>query len=335
MISIFLRNSLFILWFVGFYACSDNKFDVNIDKKVDLEIVRFDQELMQVDTSEIQSAIDVWYQKYPIFFPTYTYGVLGIGGREQKEFSDFLISFVSNSITQEVYQEIQKQFPDVSDVKSALEDALSHYNYYFPSEQIPTVYFFQSGFNQRIIVDSLVLGVALDMCLGADNHYYKQLALPPYIAKKMNKDAIALDAMRAFAWSNFTFKGDDNLASNMVYEGKIQYLLDALFPTKSDAEKLSYSEKEIQWLEANKEDIWSAIIQEEMLYQTDRMKIKNMIKDAPFTQSFGNKSPSKIGVWLGWEIVKSYMDEHPKISLQDLMHNDNYIEILNESNYKP
>lgn len=330
-----LNFSLFLLLILGISACNNNNFDIALDQEIETQSYRFDQEFMQTDTSKVKEAIDLYYQKYPIFFPTYTYGVIKAGGMEQKNFPNELKRFITDPTMNEVYQEIQKQFEDVDQIKQEIDKALSYYHHYFPEEAIPELFFIQSGFNQRIIVDSLVLGVALDMCLGANNDYYKQLSLPIYMSKKLNRENIAIDAMRAMAWSNFTFDGEDNLASNMIYEGKIQYFMDALFPECPTAKKLSYSEADLAWVNQNEEDIWSAIIQGEMLYQTDYMKIKNMIENAPFTQAFGNKSPSKIGIWLGWEIVKSYMDEHPEISLQELMLNKDYISILNESNYMP
>lgn len=327
--------SFLIIVLYSVVSCTNNKFQVNVNEHIETKVYRFDQELMQIDTSNINNEIDNLYSKYPLFFPAYTYGVIGIGGRELRDFSTNLIRFVSNNISQEVYQEVQKKYNDISDVKKDLDKALSYYHYYFPNEVIPEIYFMQSGFNQRIIVDSSFIGIALDMCLGKDSKYYNQLALPAYIKLKMNKESISIDALRGQAWASFAFDGEDNLASNIIYEGKIQYFLDAMFPDKTDAQKLSYSENDIKWVNAHEEDIWAVILQDEMLYQTDQMKIKNMIGNAPFTQAFGNNSPAKIGVWLGWRIVKAYMNEHPEVTLQELMNNKDYISILNESNYKP
>lgn len=330
-----LNFSLFLILLLGISACNNHPFDIALDQEIETQAYRFDQELMQTDTSKMTEAIDLYYQKYPIFFPTYTYGVIKAGGMERINFPNELKRFISDPTMHEVYLEIQKQFENVDDIKQEIDKALSYYHHYFPEEAIPELFFIQSGFNQRIIIDSLVLGVALDMCLGANSDYYKQLSLPIYMSKKLNRENIAIDAMRAMAWSNFTFDGEDNLASNMIYEGKIQYFLDALFPNEPISKKLAYTESDLAWVNANNEEIWSTIIQGEMLYQTNYMKIKNMIDNAPFTQAFGNNSPSKIGVWLGYEIVKSYMDEHPEISVQNLMMTKDYVGILNESNYKP
>ncbi len=335
MIQKFFRFSFIIILMVNFFSCSNNPFNIDIKEQIKVNEVRFDRELMQVDTSKIDEAIDLFYQKYPIFFPTYTYGVIKVGGKETRTFAHELKRFISDPTMRQVNKEIQEKFTDVSDVTEEINKALSYYHYYFPEEVIPNLYYIQSGFNQRVIVDSLVLGVALDMCLGADNEYYQQLGLPEYMSSKLNRENVAIDAMRGMAWSNFSFDGEDNLASNIIYEGKIQYLMDALFPNKSDAEKLSYSEVQMNWIGEHESEVWDAILQEEMLYKTDRMKIKNMIENAPFTQAFGNSSPPKIGVWLGWKIIKSYMAVHPELSIPDLMVNKDYIGILNESNYKP
>lgn len=327
--------SFFTVLLLILISCTDNKFDVDIKTDIETEVVRFDQILMQSDTSNIDENIELYYQEYPVFFPTYTYGVIKVGGREVQRFPYEILRFINDPTMRDVNAQIQEEFEDVSDIVDEINQALSYYHHYFPEKEIPNLFFMQSGFNQKIIVDSLVLGVALDMCLGADNDYYKQLGLPVYMSARLNRENIALDAMRGLAWSNFTFDGEDNLASNIIYEGKVQYFLDALFPFKTTAEKLSYSDKDFEWVSVHSEEIWNSVIQEEMLYSTDRMQIKNMIENAPFTQAFGNGSPAKVGVWLGYEIVKSYMDSHPELSIKDLMNNQDYISILNESNYRP
>jgi len=316
-------------------SCSDNKLNVNIEEHINTNVLRFDRDLMQIDTARITQGIDKLSLKYPFFFPAYAYGVLGIGTREMSDFESNLKRFVSNKITIDVSKEIQKKYNDVSDIKSEIDEALSYYHYYFPDELIPNLIFIQSGFNQRVVVDSSFVGIALDMCLGADNDFYTQLALPKYLKQNLTRELIVVDVMKAMTWSVFTFEGENNIASNMIYEGKIQYFLDAVLPNISDARKMAYSEAQIRWVVANEDKVWDAIIQEEMLYRSEQMEIKNMMSNAPFTQPFGNKSPGRIGVWLGWQIVKSYMEEHPEISVQELMLNKDYVDILNESNYTP
>ncbi|MBN2668550.1 MAG: hypothetical protein JXR60_04905 [Bacteroidales bacterium] len=325
----------FVLMISLFTACQNNHRAIDIAENIQLESVRFDRALMHADTSNIDFFVDSVSNLYPRFFNTYTNAVLGIGGPQQKMFFDYLKAFIANDISRSVYLEIQNKFPETEQVSQDISEAFSHYHYYFPKHEVPQLFYFQSGFNQRVFIDSGVVAVALDMSLGEDNAFYQQLAMPNYMRQKMVTETIALDVMRGLLWSDFEFKENEYLAANMVYEGMIQYALNYLFPNLPENACFPYSEEQWNWLLKNEKLIWSSVLDQEMLYQTDRMKIKNMMSDAPFTQQFGNQSPAKIGVWLGWRIVSEYMEEHPELSLNDLMHQTDYIAILNESGYRP
>ena len=67
------------------------------------------------------------------------------------------------------------------------------------------------------------------------------------------------------------------------------------------------------------------------------MKIQKYLTEAPFTPGIGEKNESapKLGIYIGWQIVKKYMKKNEDVSLQDLMKNANYQEILTRSKYKP
>jgi len=47
------------------------------------------------------------------------------------------------------------------------------------------------------------------------------------------------------------------------------------------------------------------------------------------------ESPGEVGNWMGWQIVKSYMNRHPETTLQELVALDDMQEILSKSRYKP
>jgi hypothetical protein len=65
------------------------------------------------------------------------------------------------------------------------------------------------------------------------------------------------------------------------------------------------------------------------------MSIKRFIDDGPFTASFTEESPARTGVWLGWQVVRSYMKQHPEVKLTDLMDNKDFQGMLNQSGYQP
>jgi uncharacterized protein YjaZ len=73
-----------------------------------------------------------------------------------------------------------------------------------------------------------------------------------------------------------------------------------------------------------------------MLYDTDQKLVPRFINPAPFSKFYleiDNDTPGRVGAWLGWQIVRSYM-ENNKTSLQDMLKMDAKT-IFENSKYKP
>jgi len=83
--------------------------------------------------------------------------------------------------------------------------------------------------------------------------------------------------------------------------------------------------------------IWAYFLDNELLFESDYLKIQKYLAEAPFTPGIGENSSSapKLGVWTGWQIVKQYMEKNPDISLQELMLEKDAQKILVGSKYKP
>ena len=73
-----------------------------------------------------------------------------------------------------------------------------------------------------------------------------------------------------------------------------------------------------------------------MLYSTDTNLGKRFLQDAPvskFYLSEDSRSPGRIGQWMGWQIVRSFMEKND-VSLQTFLETSEE-EIFEKSNYKP
>ena len=71
------------------------------------------------------------------------------------------------------------------------------------------------------------------------------------------------------------------------------------------------------------------------MYDKNDNVIKRMMDETPFTRDFGNDSPGRLGVYIGFQIVQSYMRTHPGTTLKDLMAMRDSQKLLKESGYKP
>lgn len=333
----FFRVFLFIFGsFFLFSSCSKNPNIIDISNvNLQLKIVRFEKELMQSNSDSIEDKILNFEQNHSDFFAIFNQKIINIGGTNQKDYPIYLQKFVSDAMIVEINKSCETEFSDFEPIENELNDAFKHYKYYFPSKTIPTIYTYISGFNQSIVTSENIIGIGLDKYLGVNSDYYTKLNIPNFSKKNMHKQKITSDVMYAWATSEFPFNDSiDNLLNEMIYQGKIMYFLDRMLPEMHDTLKIGYTEKQLDWNDANEKKMWTFLVEQKLLFNSDYMEIKSFVSDGPFTKAFSQNSPPKAGIWLGWQIVRSYM-ENNKVQLADLMKNNDYQKILNQSKYKP
>jgi hypothetical protein len=262
--------------------------------------------------------------------------VIKAGDPNQKNFAISLLDFNKYCNEYQITLKVDQVFGDLSQMKAELVNAFKHYKYYFPDKKIPQVYTYLSNFSLSVVTDEGILGIGLDKYLGTDYEIYPKLGIDNYKIKKMQKDMLIVDCMRAIAQSEFPYKDStNNMLSQMVYDGKIQYFLDAMLPNKPDTLKFGYTEEQFGWAKHNEGKMWAYLVEHQLIFSTDDITIKKMIGDGPFTTLFANNSAPRAGAFLGWRIVNKYMDKHSKVTFQELMKNDDYQGILNSAGYKP
>ena len=101
----------------------------------------------------------------------------------------------------------------------------------------------------------------------------------------------------------------------MIYFGKQLYLKDLLIPFKENNEKIGYLPAQYEWAVDNEFYIWQYFVEKELLYETDRKLLSRFIIPAPFSRfnlELDSESPGRLGQYIGWQIVKSYMENNTK-----------------------
>jgi uncharacterized protein YjaZ len=109
-----------------------------------------------------------------------------------------------------------------------------------------------------------------------------------------------------------------------------------LLPEYTDAEKMGYTPEQIVWCQENESYIWRYFIEKEMLYSDEPKLSSRFIDPAPFSKFYleiDNDSPGRVGAWIGWQIVRSYM-ENNNTSIEQLLKTDAK-QIFEKSKYKP
>ena len=313
----------FVLSFICLIAgCKepDSKISEILSIPLELTIERFDEKFHLSQASNIPQL----KKEYPFLFP--------------EKFNDSVwVKRQKDSLQLLLLENVNKKFPKIEPIENDLENLFKHLKYYFPKTQIPRVLGVINNVDYQsktIYADSLLL-VSLDTYLGADHPLYE--GIPQYIRQEMDIKYLSSHVVNKFAAYKIPPTNDRTLLSQMIYFGKQIYLKDWVMPKSSDAQKMGYTEDQLQWLIENEVYMWQYFIEKQLLFNTDPSLFQRFIAPAPFSKFYleiDNESPGRVGVWLGWQIIKSYMKRYPETEINALL-NLPAQTLFSKSNYKP
>ena len=334
---IFPKRTLFalVVILVLMAGCQKNRlrFDPG-NKDVIVRIERFDRDLFSIHPDSIPSKMDYLRNTYGKFLDLFGY-VINIGESNDPLFPGFLKQFLSDETNREVYVRTQEIFQDLSWLEKDLTAAFRYYKYYFPDKPVPRVYTYVSRFNHSLVVAEDLLAIGLDKFMGADVDYYVRLGLPRYLRDNMYPAKIPSDCMFHWAATEFEFAGKNNVLNRMIYYGKIMYFTSAMLPGTKKHLLIGYSEEQEKWCRENEQAMFGTLVGNKLLFDDNYLTINKLVNEAPFTHFFSRESPGRTGVWIGWQIVRSYMKHHPEMSLAALMLDNDYQKIFEQAHYKP
>jgi hypothetical protein len=320
---------LFILltFIVG---CSGKK--VYGESNPDLQIIRFDETLYQY---LIQNKSDSVLDGYKTFLNEYGEKVIYAGNIDSLGFYERLKMFFSEPTLMELYQDEQSQLADITGINEELSYGMETLLSAFPSLKQPEIYIHVSGLNQNVIVTDEILSLSADKYLGADYPLYQDFFYE-YQRQLMSPDRIVPDYLLGFMMANFPFEGNEEiLLDKILYEGKLRYILSRLIPHREAWEYVAYNKEQYSWCVTHQSKIWKLILENRHLFTPDFTTTSQYLKEAPYTASLPVESPGRVGIWLGYQIIGSYMENHPQVSLPELMNTTDYRELLKQSKYKP
>ena len=157
------------------------------------------------------------------------------------------------------------------------------------------------------------LGVCNILSKSVVNTYLKEITFRNIPLQSLNPEATLLDCI--------------------IEEGKYIYATQNILSEKPFNYILNYTKEQLQWVEKNETNIWAYIIENQLLYNKDRTKYFHLIAPGPSTKNIAN-SPSRIGNYIGYKIVQSYMKEN-SITIDSLFNTLDSQLILQQSKYKP
>ncbi len=333
-----MRKSIYILLAVVLCACQGGRefFPKNMEM-VEVEVVRFDSALLSVRPDSAETDIKRLYADYEVFMPIYVEGVLGLNVEDTTELSRLYANFLTDTTMGFVQtnEEVRKQFADIKKIQSELNQGFTRMHYLYPELEIPKIYLLVSGFNASIFAYDDIIAAGADMYLGSDYKYYNQVVYN-YQKVSMDKKFLAGDVLNYYISQNIPYTSKYNrLLEHMLFRGKQMYLLEQLLPGVPKWEVMGYTQEQWDWCKKWEKEIWNRMMDKRDLFKTESMVITSYLNDGPFTSEISQESPGRLGIWVGWRIIDSYMRHNEDVSLQELMKDGDAQKILEKSFYKP
>jgi hypothetical protein len=232
--------------------------------------------------------------------------------------------------------EVKRVFGDENALRLEFIDAFENLTYYYPNARIPKIETVLSGLENDMVVSDTLIIIGLDYFLGNGAKY--RPSMYEYLLRQYNKENIVPSCMMLFGIDNKfnkTSPEDKTVLADMIAFGKSYYFAKQMIPCTPDSVFIWYTPNEISGARKNQDLIWARFIEDKLLYATNHKLKQKYLGDRPKTVEVGPECPGRIAQWVGWEIVKKYMETHPDVSLSELMQMENADKIFKESKYKP
>ncbi|MDX5345759.1 MAG: gliding motility lipoprotein GldB [Hymenobacteraceae bacterium] len=328
-----MRQRLLLLFtLIVLFGCNRNECkipDEIADIDVDVAAERLEKEFFQLKTKE-----DVvnFLNRHPLFANKYLH-------RRQYPQDSILVNKLHYLATVEgirpLVHEADTAFKDFKPFEEQLETAFKHIKYFYPDFVVPKVQTFVSGFQEQdlFVTDSLLV-FGLDYFIG-DSATYRPDTYE-YILSRYRKPYMVPSAM--LLQSNKYNKTDilnKTMLAEMVYLGKSYYFVERVLPCVPDSVIIGYTDQQIADVQYNEGTIWAHFIEKELLYDNNHFKIRKYLDERPNVPEIDKNAPGRIGAWVGWQIVRKYMEQNPDVTLPQLMAETDVQKIFNQSKYKP
>jgi len=333
-ISLFITAVLFILC-----ACRENKLKVDVSdiNTKPLQVLRLDEDVFGLTAQNINEKSQLFSQKYGVIYDYYLQNPFRINGIKDTLYQREILAFINDKDVREAYLASQKIYNDLAPLTEELNTMVKRFKYHFPNRPLPTrVVTCLSGWNYAFAYMDSTLMVSLDMYLGDTSKFYQMLRYPQYQTRKMNAAHLLPDVARGWLLTEFgDGKPENTLLHHTIFYGKLFYAVNALLPETADSLLIGYTSKQMQLCNKYEKQYWSYFADKNRLYENSLTNIRELTSEGPFTGAISKDCPPRIAMWIGWQIVKSYMNKNEKVTLEQLMMDADAQKILTKSKYRP
>jgi hypothetical protein len=324
----------------GLASCNDEKKAADVSHiKVDLPVSRFENDFFSLNLDNLSASLDTLYRKDPAFLGNYLSIIMAFESTDTAY--KYIPVFIKDSLYSKVYRDARIKFASIDKQVAEIKRGLQLVKYYFPQYKIPAgvVTFIGpiDGYVTTITGDNR-FAIGLQSYMGKDYPVYQTAYLrsiyPEYKSRKFEPGYIPVNCMMSVVNELYPAQSAGKpLVEQMVEAGKRIYLLNHFLPELDDTLITGYTKAQLDAAYKNESTIWSHLVTANLLYTSDPSMVRDYMNEAPFTADLGPGSPPFAGQFIGWQIVKKWMDKTNK-TLEELLKTPAK-QVFEEAKYKP
>jgi hypothetical protein len=322
----------------GLFACNSKRKIPDVSGvQVNVKVDRFEKDFFSIDTNKVEASLNALQTTYGAFLNDYLYNILAI-----PPFPDSVIHKVKLFIHdyKPIYDSVQQRFTTFKE-GDEIKRGLQFIKYYFPKYNPPAniITFVGPLEGYGNVLTGSGIAVGLQLYLGKDFSIYHTEYInnvyPEYRSRRFEAAYVAANSIRNVIDDMFPYNATGKpLIDQMIEQGKRLYLLDQFLPETADSVKTGYTQQQLDACYKNEAFIWSFFLQNNLLYQNDPFQIRDYVNDGPKTPALSEASPGNIGQFVGWQIVKTWIDKNKEATLETMMRTPAR-QLFEEAKYKP
>lgn len=233
--------------------------------------------------------------------------------------------------------EVERAFPSTVAVERSLGVINTNLSKYFPSLPAYSYYGIISPYRQQIMLVDSVVYVALNHYLGAGHAAYS--SMPEYMRTTKQPDYIPLDVAEAILSVEYPYTESNSpeAIQYYLYEGALLKGISDLTGIDNPATLMGWIPEQMQQVRNQEQGIWHKMASDNLIYTTDMSAARRLCEPSPASRQIAPDMPGRIGRYIGYNIVNSYLANNPDATIADLLNPQFYNSpsALIKSGYSP
>lgn len=192
------------------------------------------------------------------------------------------------------------------------------------SKGLGTIYGLIIPYNTPVVTTDSTVMIGLNHYLGTDYPGYS--GFDSYRLRSKTARHLPYDVTEGRIVADYPMQasGDGTLLNGMLYWGAVTKLVSETVPDAEPEEIFNLTPEEFKWMEDNRENIWKALVEKQLLYSTNPDVAERLLYPAPKSFLINNDAPGMAARYIGYLIVSSYLKNHPEMTAAQMLSPDMY-----------